>query len=329
MILKSEIKGNQTDSLVDDNIIRWIEAFLIDRKARGCAKGTMVFYRQKLKYFADYCESQSVSKISQITPNMFRLYLLYLEDTGHNPGGRHAVYRVLRAFLFWFEDEMEPENWSNPVLKVKAPKVPLEPLEPVDFETVSQMIKACEANTFCGIRDKALLLFLLDTGVRAGELLAINIEDINQARGDILIRHSKGKRPRYVFMSKHTKRALRKYLNQRKDDNKALWVTHPRFNSGRLKYDSLRAIMTRRAKQAGIDPPSLHDFRRAFALAMLRNGTDIFTLAKLMGHKGITVLQRYLRETRQDTKIAHRRASPVETGLFKSNQLVNRDPVLH
>ncbi len=317
MFLKPEVQRTLSDSPVDEDIYTWIEAFLIDRKARGCAKGTLVFYRQKMKSFADYCESQVVSKINQITPTMIRQYLLYLEDTGHNPGGRHAAYRALRAFLFWFEDEVEPENWSNPIKKVKAPRVPLEPLEPVEFTTVSQMIKVCETNTFCGIRDKALLLFLLDTGVRAGELLAINIEDINQARGDILIRHSKGKRPRYVYISKHTKRALRRYLNQRRDDNQALWVTHPRFNSGRLKYDSLRAIMTRRAKQADVEPPSLHDFRRAFALAMLRNGTDIFTLAKLMGHKGITVLQRYLRETRQDTEIAHRRASPVEVDLFK------------
>ncbi len=314
MFLKPEVQRTLSDSPVDEDILTWIEAFLIDRKARGCAKGTLVFYQQKMKSFPAYCESQVVTQICQITPTMVRQYLLFLEDTGHNPGGRHAAYRALRAFLFWFEDEVEPDNWSNPVQKVKAPKVPLEPLEPVEFTTVSQMIKACEPNTFCGISDKALLLFLLDTGLRAGELLAINIEDVNQARGDILIRHSKGKRPRYVYISKHSKRALRKYLNQRKDDNQALWVTHPRFNSVRLKYDSLRAIMTRRAKQAGIEPPALHDFRRAFALAMLRNGTDIFTLAKLMGHKGITVLQRYLRETRQDTEIAHHRASSVENG---------------
>ena len=96
---------------------------------------------------------------------------------------------------------------------------------------------------------------------------------------------------------------------QRIYGNKALWVTHLRFDSKRLKYDSIRAIMTRRAKQADVEAPSLQDFRRAFALAMLRNGTDIFTLAKLMGHKGITVLQRYLRETCQDTEIAHRQAA--------------------
>ncbi len=112
---------------------------------------------------------------------------------------------------------------------MKAPRVPVDPLEPVEFETVSQMIKVCEPNTFCGFRDKAILLFLLDTGVRASELLSINIEDVNQASGDILIRHSKGKRPRYVYICKHSKRALRKYLNQRRDKNQALWVTHPRF----------------------------------------------------------------------------------------------------
>ena len=58
--------------------------------------------------------------------------------------------------------------------------------------------------------------------------------------------------------------------------------------------------------------PFPHDFRRAFALAMLRNGTDVYTLAKLMGHEGITVLQRYLKQTYQDTEAAHRRAGPVD-----------------
>jgi integrase/recombinase XerD len=61
-----------------------------------------------------------------------------------------------------------------------------------------------------------------------------------------------------------------------------------------------------------VDKPTPHDFRRAFALSMLRNGTDLYTLAKLMGHEGITVLQRYLKQTNQDTEIAHRRSGPVD-----------------
>lgn len=72
-------------------------------------------------------------------------------------------------------------------------------------------------------------------------------------------------------------------------------------------------MITRRSKSAGIDVPSLHDFRRAFALAMLREGVDIFTLAKLMGHASIDVLKGYLKQTTGDIAIAHLRHRPVDT----------------
>jgi site-specific recombinase XerD len=312
MYLKVETQRTLQVSNVDDYLLTWLEAFLIDRKAAGVATGTLRFYRQKIKLFSDYCDAQAVKRIGQITPSFLRQYLLYLEEYGHNAGGRHAAFRTIRAFFLWYEDEVEPEGWSNPIRKVKAPRVPLEPLEPVSFETVTLMIKACPRNTFTGDRDAAILLCLLDTGARASEFLSVNLDDINQARGDILIRQGKGRKPRTVYIGKQSKRALRRYLNHRRDDCTALWVTHPRFGSERLSYDGLRGILTRRAQHAGVEEPSLHDFRRAFALSMLRNRTDIFTLAKLMGHEGITVLQRYLKQTNLDTEEAHRRAGPVD-----------------
>jgi len=174
------------------------------------------------------------------------------------------------------------------------------------------MVKTCDRSTFTGDRDAAILLCLLDTGARATEFLNIDLEDLNQATGTILIRKGKGGKPREVYLGRFSRRVLRKYLKHRADDNQALWVTHPRFGSERLGYDGLRAVIHRRPLDAKIEEPSLHDFRRAFALAMLRNGTDVYTLAKLMGHEGITVLQRYLKQTYQDTKAAHRRAGPVD-----------------
>jgi len=311
MSLTVETQRTLQVSSVDDYLLTWLEAFLIDRKAGGVAVGTLRLYRQKIKLFSDYCDALTVKQIGQITPSFLRQYLLYLEESGHNPGGRHAAFRQIRAFFLWYEDEVEPEGWSNPIRKVKAPRVPVEPLEPVSFETVAQMVKACPHNTFTGDRDASILLCLLDTGARASEFLSVNLEDVNQARGDILIRQGKGRKPRTVYIGKQSKRALRRYLNQRRDDHSALWVTHPRFGSERLGYDGLRGILTRRAQKAGMEEPSLHDFRRAFALAMLRNGTDIFTLAKLMGHEGISVLQRYLKQTNLDTEEAHRRSGPV------------------
>jgi len=289
-----------------------MEAFLNDRKAQGAASGTLRFYTQKLKLFLDYCQAHVVERIGEITATFIRQYLLYLEESGHNPGGRHAAFRSLHAFLNWYEGEAEPVGWTNPIHKIKAPKVPIEPLEPVSHETIASMIKACERDTFTGDRDRAILICLLDTGARASEFLNMDLEDLNQATGNILIRQGKGSKPRMAYIGKHSKHILRKYLKNRTDDNLALWVTHPRFSSERLGYDGLRAILHRRSIDAKVEEPSLHDFRRAFALAMLRNGTDVYTLAKLMGHEGITVLQRYLKQTYQDTEAAHRRAGPVD-----------------
>jgi integrase/recombinase XerD len=95
-------------------------------------------------------------------------------------------------------------------------------------------VKACPRDSFVVDRDAAILLCLLDTGARASEFLGINLEDINQARGDILIRHGKGNKPRTVYIGKQSKRALRRYLRHRRDESPALWVTHPRFGSERL-----------------------------------------------------------------------------------------------
>jgi site-specific recombinase XerD len=312
MYLTTETRRTINYSVGEDHLLTWMEAFLIDRKANGLADGTIHFYQVKLKKFSEYCEAQSIKNISQISPSLIRQYMLFLEEAGHNPGGKHGIFRAIRAFLYWYEGETDLDDWKNPIRKVKAPKVPVEPLEPVSIENVSKMINTCEKGTFTGDRDVAILMCLLDTGARAMEFLNIDLNDINLMNGDILIRCGKGKKPRTVFIGKQSRKAVRRYLRHRRDDCLALWVTHPRFESSRLSYDGLREVLTRRAGNAGVEEPNIHDFRRAFALSMLRNGTDVFTLAKLMGHEGITVLQRYLKQTNQDTEAAHHRAGPVD-----------------
>jgi integrase/recombinase XerD len=305
-------------AIVDDSLLTWMEAFLRDRKAQGMAAGTLQFYSEKLKLFLNYSEAHFIETIGQISSTFIRQFLQFLEETNHNPGGRHAAFRCLRAFLNWYEEEAELEGWNNPIHKVKAPKVPTEPLEPVPIETVFRIVNICREGTFSGDRDAAMLLCLLDTGARAGEFLAMDLEDFDQARGTILIRKGKGSKPRMVYLGKKSRKKLRKYLRHRQKEEPALWVTHPRYGSGRLSYDGLREVLTRRAADAKVEEPSLHDFRRAFALAMLRNGTDVYTLAKLMGHEGITVLQRYLKQTYQDTEAAHRLAGPVDNSELLS-----------
>jgi len=300
--------------LGEDDITEWAEAFLMDKKIQNLSPGTIHFYKSKLKLFLDFCDSITLTRILQITPNVLRKFLLNLEGQGHNPGGIHAVYRTLRTFLNWWERETEPEGYKNPIRKVKAPKVALKPLEPVSIANVEAMIETCQRKEFFDLRDKALLLFLLDTGSRAAETCAIHLEDIDLRNGSVLIRSGKGRKPRIVFFGKKSKRAMRVYIKSRACQNNltqesALWVTQ---KESQLTYWGLNQILRRRAMEAQIDKPSLHDFRRAFALNYLRNGGDIYSLQRLMGHADLQVLRRYLAQTTEDLQIAHHNYSPVD-----------------
>ena len=118
----------------DTYLLTWIDAFLVDRKAQGLSKGTLYFYQKKLELFTKFCDGQVIKYITEITTTSIREFLIWLEQTGHNPGGVHACYRALKTFLYWWEDEIEPEGWKNPIRKVKAPRIPNEPLQPVKIK---------------------------------------------------------------------------------------------------------------------------------------------------------------------------------------------------
>lgn len=294
----------------DDYLLTWIEAFLIDRKAQNLSTGTLYTYRAKLKLFVQYCESQVITQIHQITPVVIREYLFWLAENHHNEGGIHACYRTLKTFLRWFWAEYELDT-KNPIAKVKPPKLAQEPLNPVSLGDIDKLLSTCGKN-YNGVRDRSILLTLLDSGTRAAELLALDIGDLNQVSGALLIRYGKGRKSRTVFVGRLTRRALRAWLKVRGVEPGGLFVTE---GGSRLTYDGLRSMVVRRAKKAGIEPPQLHAFRRAFAINMLRAGVDIYSLQALMGHADLQVLRRYLKQTDGDLQEAHAKGSPVDRRL--------------
>ena len=176
---------------------------------------------------------------------------------------------------------------------------------------IRAFLKTCRRHNFTGDRDRAIILGLLDTGARSQEFLSIDILDLKLITGSILIRAGKGGKPRTVFLGRKSRRATRTYLKHQRGINNALWVTK---NGERLAYSGLRSIMRRRASQAGIATPSIHSFRRAFALNMLRSGVDIYSLQKLMGHADLQVLRRCQAQTTEDIAKAHRLYRPVDRG---------------
>lgn len=303
---------------LSDHLEVWIEQFLVDRRAQNLSRNTILFYRDRINRLLEFCETQAISRISQITPEVIRHYLLWLESTGHNAGGQHACYRALRAFILWYWQETDAAG-APPISKVKPPKVALDPLKPVELQDVDKLLKVCKVEpkrsdgyilkcVDLGSRDKAIFLVLLDSGVRARELLALDLDDIDLVSGAVTVRHGKGDKARSVFLSQITRRAVRQYIKTRMDECPALFITD---TGSRLSYSGLRNMIEKRSKEAGIETPSIHSFRRAFAIGCLRNGIDIFSLAGILGHSDLQVLRRYLKQNVDDLKQAHGIGSPV------------------
>jgi integrase/recombinase XerD len=288
---------------------QWIEGFLRDCRVRELSPFTIKYYRAQLADFEKYAASQAAVTVPHITPDIIRGYLLHLEATGHNPGGRRTKYIAVRAFLNWYQAEAEPEGWTNPIGKVKPPKVDRGPIEGANLEDIRAMLATC-AGDFLGVRDRALILCLLDTGARIREFLAVDLADVDQIAGSVVLRKTKARKPRTVFVGRKGRKALRAYLKIRNDDSPALWVSR---RGDRLAVPSTEGLLKRRGRLAGLkNPPSPHDFRRAHALTMLRAGVDVITLSRLMGHSTLEVLTRYLRQESEDLRQAHERASPAD-----------------
>ena len=300
-------RAPQPDPL-DLPLLETIAAFLVDRQAGGAAAGTLQFYRQKLNLLQKFCRENKICIMGDLTAHELRRFQLWLIERGNNAGGQHAVYRTIRAWLNWFELEYMPNDWHNPIKKIKAPRVPLELKDPVSLDDIQTLVATCDPKTMIGRRDKALLLFLLDTGVRAGECVAINSKDINLLANRVQIVRGKGGKGRVVFIGKKSRRAIRAYLSLRPDAI-PLWVS---TEGDRLAYEGLRMMIRRRAKLAGISAPTLHSFRRAFAVSCLKRGMDIRTLQELMGHSSLAILVRYTKLDKDNLATAYRQMSPVD-----------------
>ncbi len=173
----------------------------------------------------------------------------------------------------WYADEHDGHD--NPIAKVSVPKVPPNVLEPVRLDDLRAMRRTCPRRAFHGDRAKAILLALLDTGCRRVEFLALDVGDVNLRDVAVLIRHRKGNKPRVAFVGAKVRRAIVAYLRHRQmvQDADALWVAE---DGTRLKATALRAMLQRRAGEAGVPVPSPHMFQRGFALNALRAGVALF-----------------------------------------------------
>jgi integrase/recombinase XerD len=305
-------KGIRTLQLVTRGspIRREMESFLVDRQARGLSPRSVAFYREELTSLVLYLEGIGREAIEEVTAEELRSFLVR-ESSTRRPGGVHALYRAVRAFLLWWERETEPEGWRNPISRTAAPKVPEAVLEPLVMDHLKAMLSTCKRRTFSGDRDRALLLCLLDSGCRASEFLGLKLSDVDVRDGSLTLRKTKSKRRRTALVGRTALREIVRYLRHRPGTvpSDPLWIT----GQGRsLQCSGLVALLRRRAAASGVPVPMPHSFRRGFALAMLRGGADIVSLARLLGHADLSVLRRYLKQGQDDLWSVHGGAGPVD-----------------
>jgi integrase/recombinase XerD len=284
-----------------------VSNFIIDRQSRGLSPNTIRFYRDELGLFDRWLVIKQSPKILSITPDILRAYFVDLATT-RNKGGVHTSFRAIKACLNWLEAE-EDGDYKNPIHKVQVPPAKNKALPGIPIADIQKMIDVCVGDL--AQRDKTILLMLLDTGARAFEFVALNLGDIDFSTGAIIIQHGKGDKERIVYIASRSRKALRRYLKGRTGLNPSapLWLNE---DGDRLAIRGLRAIVERRAVNARVPIPGLHDFRRAFALNMWRNGVDILTISRLMGHSALEVTKRYIAKFDTDLRAGHAKGSPVD-----------------
>ncbi len=287
-----------------------IADFLTDRQAQNFTRSTLAWYQRCMDRWQEFLMAQQVAATLDVTPAILRRFLVHLQERGHTPGGVITLFTGVKAYLNWYAAEHNAQSW-NPLAKVKSPRRPKELLHPVSLDHVRSLLDHCPPGTFTGDRDRAILLFLLDTGVRHQELTNLTVGQLDLMNGEAKVVWGKGRKDRTVFVGERTGQALVNYLAQRQalDPASPLWVQE---NGDPLAKTGIRQAIRRRAEQANVPEPGMHAFRRAFAVNALRNGMDVISLQRILGHADLETLHRYLDLVTDDLRRVHQETSVVD-----------------
>ncbi len=311
--------------------------FLQYKTAAGLSPRTIEIYTQHLDKWTTYAGDPLVTQTTTVD---LRAYLAWLAteykpvrfgggDEPLDPKTIRNVWISLSAFYRWASGEF---GFPNPMLQVAKPKFVVKPVEPFTREEVGALLKACTVSReaqpadrrafvmrpYEADRNQAIILVLLDTGLRAGELCALNVGDYVEKTGRLEVKHgpsggSKGRKGRLVYLGKAARRTLWRYLAKREDRtdlDAPLFLGH---HNRRMDRDVLRQVVNKIGRRAQVNHTHPHRFRHTFAITYLRAGGDVFTLQALLGHSTLTMVEHYAQVAALDVEKAHRKASPADS----------------
>ena len=219
--------------------------------------------------------------------------------------------RSVKAFANFLERDGITD--TSPMEGVHIPRVPTRYPQPLSSEETSKLIRAARTGTWFGIRNSAMLSLFCDTGIRLGELVGLDIDDVRLSEFEIRIRKGKGRGERSVYMGRTLYRALRKWSQVR--PTAGLTEAYLCTRDGRrLDKRNVARIVERAGKSAGLEKRKTHPtmLRHTYATLFIKNGGNSFSLQRILGHSSIKTTMIYVNLAGSDLRDAHAKASPLD-----------------
>lgn len=286
-----------TEKANENNVTRQnlVELFLSAKRIEGCSE-------KSLKYYKATIESMLIElqkDVKHIVTDDIRTYLTeYQARKKSSKVTIDNIRRILSSYFSWLEDE--DYILKSPVRRIHKVKTGTSIKETYSDETLELMRDNCTE-----LRDLAMIDMFASTGMRVGELVLLNKDDINFNERECVV-FGKGDKERMVYFDARTKIHLQNYLNSRSDNNPALFVSLNAPHK-RMKIGGIEARLRKFGKRLRLQKVHPHKFRRTLATMAIDKGMPIEQLQQLLGHRRIDTTLQYAMVKQSNVKIAHRK----------------------
>lgn len=277
---------------LDPLLASWLIALRGERKSPATLKA----YRAGVTQFLAFCDDQLLPRA--LTKDGVRAFMAHLADS--EPATARLRLTALKLFARWLAAEEGFD--ADGVLTVKAPKLDDKAVPDLSADEVRRMLKACKGGDFRDKRDMAMLLLFTETGLRASELLALDVGDVDLMTCTLLVKRGKGAKGRQARFTAATAAAVDRYARARRAAGNApdgpLWVGSSSIR--RLSYRGMTTALKQRAEQAGIAGFHVHRLRHTAAVRWLAAGGSETGLMAQSGWASRKMIDRYVRTAAED-----------------------------
>ena len=273
----------------------YLSMFLNAKKIEGCSERTLAYYKTTVEKLLDEVDDP----IRKVTTDDIRDYLANYQ--GLNDCSKTTIDNIRRnisSFFTWLEEE--DYIIKSPMRRIHKIKTTKTVKEVISDEEIEKMRDKCK-----NLRDLAIIDLLYSTGIRIGELVRLNVDDIDFEERECIV-FGKGDKERRVYFDAKTKIHLMGYINSRSDTNPALFVSLD-APYDRLQISGVEIRLRRLGRELGINKVHPHKFRRTMATRAIDKGMPIEQVQKLLGHSQIDTTMHYAIVNQTNVKVAHRK----------------------